>query len=38
MYEYDFNKDLGVDVEEPEKDSSWNMATLNVDLAIKKSA
>lgn len=38
MYEYDFNEDFGIDVDEPQQDSSWNMVALNVDLAIKKSA
>ena len=38
MYEYDLNKDFDIDVEEPSKNNAWGMASLNIDLAIKKDA
>lgn len=38
MYEYDLNKEFDIDVEEPSKGSAWEMASLNIDLVIKKNA
>jgi hypothetical protein len=38
MYEYDLNKDFDIDVEESSKGNAWEMASLNIDLVIKKDA